>query len=457
MSILGLTSGKTFADQGFYSLNDRRQIFHQYPNGAAPLTGLLSLMDDEATDSPDFGWFEKRFVQIRTTVLSATASISPVGSDTASASPTSINVGTVYRIKVTSAAEFKAGQTIWIKDAPVTGGIDQIYGIITAIISSTSFEFRPTTNVNAIINTNVDASGLAGNDVFSLGTSASEGAVSGTGRLTVPINPRNFTQIHRNAIYFTATSLKIPTKFDKSGIYREKAKDAAIDHMTGIEKSFLFGTRSLQNVAHPITGELVPQRTSGGLFYFLNEYEKAAGGVFGYRPGGLALTSNSDEDKRVINVAGAGALPYADFSDYIERVFRRTNNKAFEKLVLCGSGVLQALNKLVELNLVTINKGMTSESTYGMSVTSIETVFGTLHFKSHPLFTEDPTLRYSALITDVGELRYRALNDRDTTLLPNRQQNDEDGRKDEWLTEAGLECRFPESHMLIHNLRSFTV
>ena len=44
---------------------------------------------------------------------------------------------------------------------------------------------------------------------------------------------------------------------------------------------------------------------------------------------------------------------------------------------------------------------------------------------------------------------------RDTELLKNRQNNDEDLRKDEWLTEAGLELRFPESHMYLQNVTSY--
>ena len=45
--ILGLVSGKTFADKSFYGLNNRRQVLYNFPNGAAPLLGLLSLMDTE--------------------------------------------------------------------------------------------------------------------------------------------------------------------------------------------------------------------------------------------------------------------------------------------------------------------------------------------------------------------------------------------------------------------------
>jgi hypothetical protein len=60
------------------------------------------------------------------------------------------------------------------------------------------------------------------------------------------------------------------------------------------------------------------------------------------------------------------------------------------------------------------------------------------------------------LILDVQNLKYRYMQGRDTELLKNRQNNGDDFRRDEWLTEAGLECRFPESHMFIQNITNYT-
>jgi hypothetical protein len=64
---------------------------------------------------------------------------------------------------------------------------------------------------------------------------------------------------------------------------------------------------------------------------------------------------------------------------------------------------------------------------------------------------EDPGLQANALFLDLGNLRYRPLSDSDTVFLKGRQANDRDSRKDEWITEAGLELRFPESNMYIKN------
>ena len=45
MAILGLMSTEQFVSERFTSI--RRSVFYQYPGGAAPLMGLLSMLDGE--------------------------------------------------------------------------------------------------------------------------------------------------------------------------------------------------------------------------------------------------------------------------------------------------------------------------------------------------------------------------------------------------------------------------
>ena len=56
---LGLVSSEQIDD--YWSQNTRRKIFYAYPNGTAPLTGLLSMMESEDTPQPAFGWNEERW------------------------------------------------------------------------------------------------------------------------------------------------------------------------------------------------------------------------------------------------------------------------------------------------------------------------------------------------------------------------------------------------------------
>jgi hypothetical protein len=65
-----------------------------------------------------------------------------------------------------------------------------------------------------------------------------------------------------------------------------------------------------------------------------------------------------------------------------------------------------------------------------------------------PLFEGAVYGGYAAAI-DMANVGYRYLNGRDTSLKTNIQANDVDGRRDEYLTEAGLEVKLPKTHGLL--------
>ena len=60
----GLISSEQIDD--YWSQNTRRKVFYAYPNGTAPLTGLLSMMENEMTPQPSFGWNEERWTETAT-------------------------------------------------------------------------------------------------------------------------------------------------------------------------------------------------------------------------------------------------------------------------------------------------------------------------------------------------------------------------------------------------------
>ncbi len=62
----------------------------------------------------------------------------------------------------------------------------------------------------------------------------------------------------------------------------------------------------------------------------------------------------------------------------------------------------------------------------------------------------------SAIVIDVPCLSWRDLTDRELTLLAHRQNPSEDLRRDEWLGEGGLECKFPENHLYVEGVTSLT-
>lgn len=112
---------------------------------------------------------------------------------------------------------------------------------------------------------------------------------------------------------------------------------------------------------------------------------------------------------------------------------------------MCGATFISTINQLFEKDRIVQTVLEEPKTKAKFVVYSHETLFGTVHYKTHPLFTEDPDLTDSGLFLDLGNLRFRPLTDSDTKFLKGRHETDRDGRKDEWITEAGLELKFPES------------
>lgn len=463
MAILGLVSGKTFTDNAFHNRNNRRRIFHDYPVGQFPLTGLLSLMDTEETDSFEFGWWEKRFKTPATTVAAAGGALTlPFGNAAGNANLAAtviLAAGALYTVCVTDPGDFLVRNQIWIQDVPLSNTtFTQVKGVITAVAANVvTFQCSETTGtiLNSINLTTGGTKGPVGANMIVIGNASQEGASSLSGRMYPPSYASNYTQIFRNAFNFTRNALKTPTTFDKTGLYRETAEDNLRAHMVEMEMAFLFGTKRVDNVVDPITGDTTPRRQTGGVIWFLEQWE-AANSIYRGGVGAPAITTDATDEKRIISAGSAGTagtMNWTDLNKYLERAFRCTNNKSFEKIFMCGSGFLGAINTALE-NRSQLNKDYGVQKVYGMNVVTWETTFGTVHFKTHPLFSNNSYTRNNGLLLDVQNLKYRAYNDSDTTLLPNRQPRDYDGRKDEWLTEAGLEVNMPESCMYIKNLQN---
>jgi hypothetical protein len=318
--------------------------------------------------------------------------------------------------------------------------------------------FRPFDTWTAVDNATTDNNGKV---VAIIGTANPEGARSGRGVVQFPVNPTNYTQIFRTAFNLTRTALKQGLVFDRSGPYKIMAKENGLRHMIEMEKAFIFGEKHQVLVNDPDTGDQVQETTTGGVIWFLQQYEAASSM---YRIGNSnytsAITSNSDDDKRIIDLGTGGTLTQAQFEGYMARLFRKTNDKAYEKLCLCGGTHLAAVNQIyAKGGLPPIQRQvMMMEKTHNVEfiVHSVTTLRGSVYYKVHPLFDEDPDLQASGLYLDLGNLMYRPLSDSDTVFLKGRQETDRDGRKDEWITECGLELRYPESCMYISNLTGVT-
>lgn len=443
----GLLGTEAYASQRFTAI--RRRVFYQYPAGAAPLIGLLSVVNkDKPLNDPEFTIFEKRYVlRVDATAAANGGANGPFADDAGTAlntgADTTLSSTTNYRITVGSTQYFRQDNTIMVRvvqNHAQTASPDILFRVIS-VLSATVLQVRPLINGVKVGN---DSGLNIGNQVAVIGSAYRQGSLGGSqAGYNLPVNVMNATQIWKTAMSFTRTEQKTGgIKFDESGLYRDRAKECALEHMVDIERSLLFGDFSKDVDA---TSGL-PLYTTRGIQGFLQLWES------GSTYGNSAATLNTDDNKRIININGG--ISYKSYLTYLERVFRVTSNTANEKFVMCGNGFLMQLNEMYEGRSVTQVQMPNKATQFGQDIVGHKTEFGTVWYKTHPLFNADPQLRYDGLFLDLPNILYRPLQDGDTTRICGIQPNDADYRTDQYLTEAGFEMRLPESNMWLRGVTS---
>jgi hypothetical protein len=408
-------------------------------------------MDEEYTNDPQFSHWEKRLIQQRTLTVSQGSSKGPfkTSGDSDLGDGQTLTSGTSYIMTVADESFFRVGHVFQVTiDLNSGASTATLRGIVT-VVATGKITFKCVTTIALVDNGTTNEN--VGQEVTIIGSAFAQGRSGVNGEVShLPVEFSNYTQIFRTPFRFTGTSLKTPLKYDESGPYKEKAKEHSVYHMIEMEKAFLFGEKKKLYTAadaDPSTGAGLPTTLTGGLIYHLERWEAGDYGT-------VTASTDSDDDKRIIENS-TGYITEKLYDTYLERLFRVTNNTSNEKLCLCGSGFLLVLNQLYRSKSV-LSADLPLTDTYGMNVVKHLTPFGTIYYKTHPLFTQQTSLRNNALFLDVKNLKYRPMQGRDTELLKNRQENDADYRKDEWFTEAGFEMWFPESHLYMKNVLDFT-
>lgn len=256
------------------------------------------------------------------------------------------------------------------------------------------------------------AAALVDNDpVVIVGNANEEGSGTRTLKSTLETEVFNYTQIWKTPFGVTNTQDKSNMYGGSDLSYQQMKK--GVEHKVDMERSFLFGEKKL------LTSGSHPKRATGGLLSYLSQNNYDAG----------------------------GALTKSEFDQNISELAFRYGSS--EKLMLCSARMLSVVNSWGDAKLQ-LEQG---ETTFGLSITKYVTPFGVLNLVYNPLL-EGAVYGGYGLILDVENIKYRPLQGRDTKLETNIQANDEDQRKDQYLTEAGLEVRLPKTHALITGVTS---
>jgi len=145
----------------------------------------------------------------------------------------------------------------------------------------------------------------------------------------------------------------------------------------------------------------------------------------------------------------------------LQVIFDPARGGQSDKLALASLPVVTYMNKMANgAGFVDLSIGGDSmrysmdviqrEGSFGHSIMQIDTIHGSLSLVKEPLFRGIAS--GFLLMVDMSQCAYRPLVgngvNRDTHVITNVQQADEDLRKDMIMTEAGLEVTIPETHAL---------
>ena len=161
-------------------------------------------------------------------------------------------------------------------------------------------------------------------------------------------------------------------------------------------------------------------------------------------------------------------LTYDRLLSDLEVVFDPARGGSGDRLVLCSLPVVSFFNKLGDGKFLyeSLQPGTTNvtpfrwnyeekQGAFGHRVMVIDTIHGRMNLVKEPLFRGIAS--GFMLMADMSNCSYRPLvgngANRDTHVITNVQNDDEDLRKDMILTEAGLEVTLPETHAL-YNVES---
>ena len=430
VAVLGMRgSGGFTADER--PKNFRQGILFLFPNGDAPLTAILSMLAQEATNDSQYNWFEKGLPVQRGRIIGASTTVGSQPADGANIAAADTTAEIALTLKPDGGAE---DDLSWLKPGHVLFNEQReesylVINVITTPPASERIIVRRDIGNKFATNPAVQGGAANGDFVTIIGSGFPEGAGIGGAVSYQPIKHFNFTQIFRTPLFVTRTARQTTLRWDSGGPYIEMQREALQLHGIEMERAFLFGERE----------EVVTLTGSGGLPSELggvgtNQPLRTTRGLINWLPA-IDIAGEPDTVHHDIGTANAGVLTYLRFLKWCEQVFRHGSN---EKLALVGSTALNVITQMAmgKMQLTAVP----TDQTFGMAISRLVTPFGNLLLKQHPLMSANATWRSDLICVDVDKLRYRYIQD--TVYKKNRQNPGDDATKDEYLTECGLECQF---------------
>lgn len=259
-------------------------------------------------------------------------------------------------------------------------------------------------------------SAASGIDLVKVGNAAAEGATLGTLIQTKKVANYNYAQIQRDPWGFTNTL--VASKLYGGPEPANEAKKKLIEHKRQLENSLFWGVRDLNTSGSAPIGYV--------------------GGIFQY------VTSNL--------TTGVGTLTESVFETFLRKAFRYGSQN---KVMFCSPLVASALSSFPQGKLA---PPAPSIDTYGVSLKEYQSASGAkvqIMVKRDWYDFQAASNQYGGIgvVVDMEDVTMRPL--RDTVLKPDRQANDEDSVKQEYLTEWSFEIGLEKKHAIISGITGY--
>lgn len=280
---------------------------------------------------------------------------------------------------------------------------------VSAVSANTIYVTRALGGVTAL-------SAVSGGDLVKVGNAAAEGATLGTLIQTKKVANYNYAQIQRDPWGFTNTL--VASKLYGGPEPANEAKKKLIEHKRQLENSLFWGVRDLN------TSGTTPVGYVGGLFQY--------------------ITSN------ITTVSGT--LTESVMETFLRTAFRYgSQNKVMFVSPLVASAMSSFAQGKLALPSVDTNK-------YGVSLGQYQSASGAviqIMIKRDWLDFQTGSNQYGGIgvVVDMDDVKMRPL--RDTVLKPDRQANDEDSVKQEYLTEWSFEIGQEKKHAIIRGITGY--
>ena len=438
-----ITAAATSADYGqapdqrkLYDFSDR--VAELMPE-ESPFFVYLSQVAKVATDDNIFRYLENRTV---TNYTARNFSLAAAVNGGSAVSSPNLYDFTVDDGAGSAIGFLTKGMVVAVKTVDGTGGYAQA---LVRVESAPNVQSANTTFSGRVIElSNSNVSGynvLADNDECQIvGTSFGEGTGSPDTFSDTIEDDFGYTQIFKTACEMTNTAIATryrgyANEFDR--IWAQKLREHKVD----IERAMLFGQKARVNGV---------QYTEGLVGHIVKNVQPVTDdSAFSYSSGNPYYRSVAQAE-----------LTYDRLLADLEVIFDPARGGSSERLVLASLPVITFFNKMGDGAFIDASVGHANgpyrvnmnnvAGSFGHQLMEINTVHGSMFLVKEPLFRGIAS--GFMLMADMSKLAYRPLVgnglNRDTQIMTNVQNADEDLRKDMIMTEAGLEISLPECHAL---------